>query len=95
MGNEWNAVEDLPPPAAKPERTTEGVHSLLTPTTARAFEAWSAHRGLKVSAAIRALILDALWREARGEPLGALPGELPPHVAREIVTRFRGPDSDT
>jgi len=93
MGNDWNAVEVDPPPASnpgEPERTTVSVHSLLTPATAEAFEAWANHRGMKVSAAVRSLILDALWREARGEPLGALPGDLPPSIARGIVTDLEG-----
>lgn len=84
MGNDWN---DTPPPER--ERNSVSVHALVTPTTGEAFEAWAAHRGLTVSAAVRGLILDALWRERRREPLGVLPGDLPAAVAREIVTDLK------
>jgi hypothetical protein len=61
------------------------VHVLVTPSTGAAFEAWARKRDMTVSAAVRALVEDALWREFRGEPLGALYGDLPASVAKQIV----------
>ena len=74
-----------PPLAAEQERFTENVHTLLTPSTKEAFRVWAGKRSMKPSAAVRALIEDALWREVRGEPLGPLYGDLPASMARQIV----------
>jgi len=78
-------MTETPAPPAR-ERNTVSVHSLVTPSTAEAFEAWAAYRGLKTSAAVRGLIVHALWREVSGSPLEALPGDLPAEMARQIVT---------
>lgn len=80
-----------PPLVSERERVTSNVHTLVTPSTRAAFEVWAAKRGLKVSGGVRALIEDALWREARGEPLGALYGDLPASVARQIVANSQSP----
>lgn len=80
-----------PPLATERERTTRGLSALVTPSTGAAFEVWAEKRGMTVSAAVRALIEDALWREARGEPLGALYGDLPASVARQIVASVQAP----
>lgn len=80
-----------PPLVSDRERVTSNVHTLVTPSTRAAFEVWADKRGLKVSAAVRALIEDALWREARNEPLGALYGDLPASVARQIVANSQSP----
>lgn len=74
-----------PPLATERERFTENVHTLLTPSTKDAFMVWARKRSMGSSAAVRALIEDALWREVRGEPLGALYGDLPASVAKQIV----------
>lgn len=80
-----------PPLASERERTTRAFSVLVTPSTGAAFEVWAAGRGMSVSAAVRALIEDALWREARKEPLGALYGDLPASVARQIVANSQSP----
>lgn len=80
-----------PPLATERERTTESVHVLVTPSTGAAFKAWARKRDMTVSAAVRALIEDALWREFRGEPLGALYGDLPASVAKQIVAASTPP----
>lgn len=86
-------MNELPTPslASDRERTTASVHVLVTPSTRAAFEVWGTKRGMTVSAAVRALIEDALWREARREPLGALYGDLPASVARQIVADSQSP----
>jgi len=77
------------------ERTTASVHALIPPSTHEAFTVWAQSRGLSVSAAVRALINDALWREWRDEPLGALYGDLPAGVAQRIVERLSEAESDS
>lgn len=79
-------TNDTPPPPAR-ERTTASLHALTTPTTREALEVWATRRGMTVSAAVRALVEDALWREVRGEPLGPLYGDLPADQARRIVAQ--------
>jgi hypothetical protein len=73
------------------ERMTANVHALVTPATRAAFVVWAERRGMSPSAAVRALIEDALWREVRGEPLGALYGDLPASEARQIVADSQAP----
>lgn len=81
-----NEDQTPPPLPAVRERATISVHSLLTYSTSQAFEAWCRSRGLGASAAVRGLILELLWKEATGTPVRGLPGEMPPEVARQIVT---------
>lgn len=75
------------------ERNTENVHSLLTKTNRDAFLVWCRRRNMTPSAGVRALIVDALWREASGKPLGALYGDLPADLARLIVTEAQAPQT--
>lgn len=82
-----------PPLAQERERFTENVHTLLTPSTKAAWLVWAGKRSMGSSAAVRALIEDALWREVRGEPLGALYGDLPASMAHHIVAASKPPES--
>lgn len=61
------------------------IHTLTTKQMGQAFELWAASRGMSRSKALRGLMTDALWREAHGQPLGPLYGDLPPKVLDEIV----------
>lgn len=72
-------------PKRTPERMTTHVHTLTTQTMGQAFELWAASRGMSRSKALRSLMTDALWREAHGQPLGPLYGDLPPEVMTQIV----------
>jgi hypothetical protein len=81
-----------PPLATERERFTENVHTLLTPSTKAAWLVWCQKRSMGSSAAVRALIEDALWREVRGEPLGALYGDLPASMAQHIVNSSKPPE---
>lgn len=77
------------PPPAEREHTTKNLHVLVTPSTREAFEAWCVSRGMTLSGGVRALVEDALYREASGEPLGALYGGLTTAKARQIVTELQ------
>ena len=87
-GPGWRPMKPTPR-----ERFTENVHTLLTPSTKAAWLVWAGKRSMGSSAAVRALIEDALWREVRGEPLGALYGDLPASMAHHIVTSSESPES--
>lgn len=82
-----------PPLATNRERMTESMHFLVTPSVAGAFDVWAERRGLSRSAAVRALVEDALWREVRGEPLGALYGDFPASMAHHIVASSQPPET--
>lgn len=76
-----------------PERMTKLVQTLVTPTVGEAFSLWASKRGLTVSAAARALIVDALYRELSASPVGPLYSDLPPDAARRIVALLKGHDT--
>lgn len=59
------------------ERATASVNALVPPTMKGDFDAWCAARGLTLSAGVKALIGDALARDAR-TPSNAMYRPLPP-----------------
>lgn len=83
------------PPAAEREHTTKNLHVLVTPSTREAFEAWCVSRGMTLSGGVRALVEDALYREASDEPLGALYGGLTTAKAHQIVIKLRARETPT
>ena len=80
---------DTPPGRARRERRTAPIHATVRPSTAHAFGLWCDKRGLTVSAAVEALMVDALLRELSTTPVGLLTRDLPPDAYDRIETLLR------
>lgn len=84
-------MTDAPQPARLTrENRTAPIHATVRPSTANAFRLWADKRGLTVSSAIEALMVDALLREVTASPLGVLTRDLPPDTLERIVAVLRG-----
>jgi hypothetical protein len=64
MSKRGNASPDHP----ARETATASINALVPPTMRRDFERWAAARGFSRSGAVKALISDALARDARTAP---------------------------
>jgi len=83
-------MTDTPQPARLTrENRTAPIHATVRPSTAHAFRLWAEKRGLTVSSAIEALMVDALLRELSGAPVGLLPRDLPREAYDRIVILLR------
>ncbi len=80
---------DTPPAKSRRERRTAPIHATVRPSTAHAFRLWADKRGLTVSSAIEALMVDALLRELSTAPVGLLTRDLPPEAIDRIETLLR------
>lgn len=85
-------MPDTPPRAGREKRTAP-IHATVRPSTAHAFRLWADKRGLTVSSAVEALMVDALLREVTATPVGLLTRDLPPDSLERIVALLREHES--
>jgi hypothetical protein len=87
-------MTDTPQPARLTrENRTAPIHATVRPSTARAFRLWADKRGLTVSSAVEALMVDALLREVTATPVGLLTRDLPPDALERIVAVLSDPEA--